>query len=341
MTGIRDIARKAGVSPGTVSRVLNNDPTMSVAEATRKRILDVVVETGYDLSSRKYAKKALPSLLVISTVTQEPENQDLYFTELQKGMAEEARRLHLGMNRLYHLADAPKKWQDFDKVGAIIVIGTVQDEELTRLRQLNENLIVVDKSSLPNIDADLVCSNFEEMTWQILQHFYQTGCRRIAYIGGYTQDMTETGPSRQSEAEKRLTSYRAFLQEHDLPEISFLGGWDENAGATLTNQLLDSDARPDALLFGSDHLAIGGYPLLTKHFTIGKDLIVASFDDLPQVAELTPSLTSVQIPSREMGKAAVRLAREKIYQERLASCILTFPGSLIFRDSFQINKQKS
>lgn len=336
MTGIRDIARKAGVSPGTVSRVLNNDPTMSVSQSTRKRILAVVAETGYDLSSRKYAKKALPSLLVISTVAQEPANQDLYFTELQKGMAEEARRLHLGMNRLYHLADAPKKWQDFDKVGAIIVIGTVEDEELTRLRQLNENLIVVDKSSLPNIDADLVCSNFEEVTRQILQHFYQAGCRRIAYIGGYTQDMTESGHSGQSEAEKRLTSYRAFLQEHDLPEISFLGNWDETAGATLTKKLLESDWRPDALLFGSDHLAIGGYPLLTKHFVIGKELMVASFDDLPLAAKLQPSLTSVQIPSREMGKAAVRLAREKIYQERLASCVLTFPGTLIFRDSFRI-----
>lgn len=336
MTGIRDIARKAGVSPGTVSRVLNNDPTMSVASTTRERILAVVAETGYDLSSRKYAKKALPSLLVISTVAQEPANQDLYFTELQKGMAEEARRLHLGMNRLYHLADAPKKWQDFDKVGAIIVIGTVEDDELTRLRQLNENLIVVDKSSLPNIDADLVCSNFEEVTRKILQHFYQAGCRRIAYIGGYTQDMTESGQSRQSEAEKRLTSYREFLQEHHLPEISFLGDWDETAGATLTKELLESDWRPDALLFGSDHLAIGGYPLLTKHFAIGTELLVASFDDLPLAAKLQPSLTSVQIPSREMGKAAVRLAREKIYQERLASCILTFPGTLIFRDSFRI-----
>lgn len=336
MTGIRDIARKAGVSPGTVSRVLNNDPTMSVSQSTRERILAVVAETGYDLSSRKYAKKALPSLLVISTVAQEPANQDLYFTELQKGMAEEARRLHLGMNRLYHLADAPKKWQDFDKVGAIIVIGTVEDEELTRLRQLNENLIVVDKSSLPNIDADLVCSNFEEVTRQILQHFYQAGCRRIAYIGGYTQDMTESGQASQSEAEKRLTSYRAFLQKHDLPEISFLGNWDETAGATLTKKLLESDWRPDALLFGSDHLAIGGYPLLTKHFVIGTELMVASFDDLPLVAKLQPSLTSIQIPSREMGKAAVRLAREKIYQERLASCVLTFPGTLIFRDSFRI-----
>lgn len=120
MTGIRDIARKAGVSPGTVSRVLNNDPTMSVTEATRKRILDVVTETGYDLSSRKYAKKALPSLLVISTVTQEPASQDLYFTELQKGMAEEARRLHLGMNRLYHLADAPKNGKTLIKSGRLL-----------------------------------------------------------------------------------------------------------------------------------------------------------------------------------------------------------------------------
>ena len=57
MTGIRDIARKAGVSPGTVSRVLNNDPTMSVSQSTRERILAVVAETGYDISSRKYAKK--------------------------------------------------------------------------------------------------------------------------------------------------------------------------------------------------------------------------------------------------------------------------------------------
>ena len=62
MVGIRDVARKANVSPATVSRVLNNDQTIHVAQATRQRIVEAAAALNYDISTRKYIKKRMPSI---------------------------------------------------------------------------------------------------------------------------------------------------------------------------------------------------------------------------------------------------------------------------------------
>ena len=68
MVGIRDVARKANVSPATVSRVLNNDQTIDVAQTTRQRIVEAAAALDYDISTRKYIKKRMPSIGVISTI---------------------------------------------------------------------------------------------------------------------------------------------------------------------------------------------------------------------------------------------------------------------------------
>lgn len=83
MVGIRDVARRASVSPGTVSRVLNNDPTLSVTEATKERIYQAIKELDYDIDKRKYVKRRLPSIGVISSTSRQKELDDPYFNALR------------------------------------------------------------------------------------------------------------------------------------------------------------------------------------------------------------------------------------------------------------------
>lgn len=339
MVGIRDVARRAQVSPGTVSRVLNNDFTISVSEATRQRIFAAVEELNYDINKRKYVKKRLPSIGVIATISQQSEIDDPFFSELRVGMEEEARRLHLGMNRVYNLSDNPKSWQDFDKLGAMVVVGTVEEKSVKNLMVQNKNIIVVDNPQL-NLPVDLVYADFERMTKYILDLFLQAGHKKIAYIGGYNIDVTEQGEKDLNENEKRLKAYKQFMLEKKLPLHYKIGQWEPLEGKRLMEELLQG-VQPTAVLVGSDPMSVGVYRALqAAGYKIGEDIDLVSFDDIEIAQLLTPQLTTVKISAKEIGKAAIRLAKEKIDNERQEEVIMTFPSKLIVRESF-VPREKS
>ena len=187
MVGIRDVARKANVSPTTVSRVLNEDKTINVADQTRDRIFAVAASLNYDINKRKYVKKRLPSIGVISTISKASEEQDSYYKELRAGLEEEASRLHIGMNRIYNLSDNPTEWKDLDQLGAIIVVGTVTKQSISDLLKQNKHLVVVDNPDIQQ-EVDMVYADLERMTNSVLELFLENGHQRIAYIGGYRRE---------------------------------------------------------------------------------------------------------------------------------------------------------
>ncbi|MDW8822653.1 substrate-binding domain-containing protein [Enterococcus faecium] len=303
MVGIRDVARKANVSPATVSRVLNNDQTIHVAQTTRQRIVEAAAALDYDISTRKYIKKRMPSIGVISTIGKASEEQDIYYKHLRVGMEEEARRLHLGMNRIYNLSDNPKQWEDLDQLGAVIVVGTVTKESITALLKQNMQIVVVDN---PDIQQEV--------------------------------DMDEFGGKQISINEKRMRAYQHFMIDHHLEKyMSYhLGGWTEKQGEVLATNLLENESPlPTAILVGSDPMAIGVYRALKqKNIQIGEEIVVASFDNIETIANLSPGLTSVQINAKSIGQAAVRMALERIDGIRDEPIILTYPARLIVRESF-------
>ncbi|MGH1748711.1 LacI family DNA-binding transcriptional regulator [Enterococcus raffinosus] len=335
MVGIRDVARRAGVSPGTVSRVLNNDPTLSVAESTKERIYQAIKELNYDIDKRKYVKRRLPSIGVITTTSRQKELDDPYFNALRIGLEQEARRLHLGMNRVYNLEDNPKTWQDFDKLGAIIIVGTVSETAVRRLSEQNKNIIVVDNPEI-NQEVDMVYADFERMTKRVLQLFYEKGHRRIGYIGGFNIDIDEKGEKIYSDNEKRYRAYQEFMTANGLKKQAKLGLWEPLEGKRMMDEWLESEEElPTALLVGSDPLSVGVYrSLQSATISVGTEIEIASFDDIEIAEFLTPSLTTVHISAQEIAKAAVRLAKERIDGERQEPVIMTFPSKLVVRESF-------
>lgn len=339
MVGIRDVARKAGVSPGTVSRVLNSDPTLSVAESTKERIYQAIKDLNYDIDKRKYVKRRLPSIGVITTTSRQKELDDPYFNALRIGLEQEARRLHLGMNRVYNLEDNPKTWQDFDKLGAIIIVGTVSETAVQRLSKQNKNIVVIDNPDI-NQEVDMVYADFERMTKRVLQLFYEKGHRRIGYIGGFNIDINEAGEKIYSEDEKRFRAYQEFMEKNELQKQAKLGLWEPLEGKRLMDEWLNSEEElPTALLVGSDPLSVGVYrSLQSAQIAVGQDIEIARFDDIEIAELLTPSLTTVHISAQEIAKAAVRLAKERIEEERKETVIMTFPSKLVVRESFIPNK---
>ncbi len=338
MVGIREVARKANVSPTTVSRVLNEDKTLNVADKTRKRIFEVAASLNYDINKRKYVKKRLPSIGVISTIGKSSEEQDIYYKELRAGLEEEASRLHIGMNRLYNLSDNPVEWKDLDQLGAIIVVGTVTKQSISDLLKQNKHLVVVDNPDIQQ-EVDMVYADLERMTKSVLALFLENGHQKIAYIGGYQVDMDEQGGKTITENEKRSRAYLHFMRDHHLEHycMNRLGEWTEESGERLASELINEKKSdlPTAILVGSDPMALGVYKALKKHqIKIGKEIVLVSFDNIEAIASLSPSLTSVAISAKAIGQSAVRLAVERIDQLREEPIIVTYPTRLIVRESF-------
>ena len=99
--------------------------------------------------------------------------------------------------------------------------------------------------------------------------------------------------------------------------------------------LAENDPFPTAILVGSDPLSVGVYRALqSAGKEIGKDVVIASFDDIEISEFLTPNLTTVRINGHAIGRAAVRLANERIEGIRQEPVVLTFPSKLVIRESF-------
>lgn len=336
MVGIRDVARKAQVSPTTVSRLLNEDPTLQVSEQTRQRVLQAVEQLNYDLKNYRIKQQRKPSIGVISTISRQAEQQDVYYQQLRLGMELEAKRLHLGMNRIYNLSEDPKKWHDLDQLGAIIVIGTVTQTVITQLKAQNPHVIVVDNPDIKG-EVDLVYADIETTTHEILELFVAKGHQNLAYLGGYRLDLDATGKAQVTSDEKRMRVFEAFRKKHAkaLHMQAYLGGWTQAEGKRLMQQILTTKPLPSAVLIASDPLAIGAYQALEQtKLKIGQDIVLVSFDDLAQIATLNPSLTSVSVNAKALGQSAVRLALEWIDGSRSDYVKLIYPAKIIFRASF-------
>ena len=150
--------------------------------------------------------------------------------------------------------------------------------------------------------------------------------------------MDEFGGKQISINEKRMRAYQHFMIDHHLEKyMSYrLGGWTEKQGEVLATDLLENESPlPTAILVGSDPMAIGVYRALKqKNIQIGEEIVVASFDNIETIANLSPGLTSVQINAKSIGQAAVRMALERIDGIRDEPIILTYPARLIVRESF-------
>ena len=122
---LRDVARKANVSPTTVSRVLNEDKTINVADQTKGPDFAVAASLNYDINKRKYVKKRCLQLESFQRLVKPVKNKIVTIKELRAGLEEKKPAVCISHESVYNLSDNPTEWKDLDQLGAIIVVGTV------------------------------------------------------------------------------------------------------------------------------------------------------------------------------------------------------------------------
>ncbi|WP_308557130.1 LacI family DNA-binding transcriptional regulator [uncultured Lactobacillus sp.] len=320
MASIRDIAKMAGVSPASVSRILNNDPTFHINEAARGRVIEIAKKLNYTKSDKKRGPKQPDSTLSVALVMRygnTREINDPYFLNMHKGINEEAKKWHLRIEQPFKLEDPDKNWNDLANYGAVIIEGEMTPAAIKQIQNINPNVIFVDVNT--NIyGCNIVHNDFVEITSHILDTLYDMGHRNIAYIGGKSSVINLDGKVALQKNDLRENGYISWMKMHNLDKYchTFIANWSADDALKAANQLLQLKDRPTAVVVGSDPMALGVYKAFNDAgVNIPNDISVASFDDVELTRFLSPTLSSVYMDTEEMGKTAIRLAKDLITEK--------------------------
>jgi LacI family transcriptional regulator len=325
---IRDVAALARVSVGTVSAVLNG--ATSVAEPTRRRVLNVVQDLGYQPNN---IAKALRSRRVASIGLIVPDLQNPFFSSIAEGvqLVLEENDVLLVLCITWARADREQYYAQALQAarldGIIYLSGSgIPSPNLLGLFESRQILLV--DESLPGVDFPFVSADNRSGARAIADHVLSATHRNLAIIGG---------PNRLWTSEQRLAGYRealvaAGLDADSVPVIA--GSYDEASGYSIARRILqETKPRVTAILCANDLMAVGALRFCQDAgIAVPGEVSITGFDDIPTASLCFPPLTTVSQPGREMGRAAAQLLLHQIGGLSPPPCI-SFPTTLRLRSS--------
>ncbi|MEV5885347.1 LacI family DNA-binding transcriptional regulator [Streptomyces sp. NPDC052020] len=304
---ITEIAREAGVSVPTVSRVVNG--RSDVSPATRARVEDLLHRHGYRRRPAANGTRAVLFDLVFNDL------DSPWAVEIIRGVEEVAHEAGVGtvVSAIHDRAGSARQWMTNLRArpsdGVILVTSVLEPGIHDELRRLGVPLVVIDPAGSPAAEAPAVGATNWTGGMAATEHLLQLGHRRIGFIGG---------PPRLLCSRARLDGYRAALDVAGVAVDNALtvpGDFYHESGFTGAERLLDLDDPPTAIFAASDQMALGAIEALRRRgLRVPEDMSIVGFDDLPEVRWCAPPLTTVRQPLSDMGKLAARmlldLARE-------------------------------
>ncbi len=305
---IKDVAKKAGVSIASVSRVIND--SKPVAPETKEKILKVIEETGYKPNAMARGLKKNESGL-IGLITPDMENGT--FAELVKGIESVIEKNSMNLivsNSKGEIKRELKELHIFkeQQLDGIIFSGvkfTKEHKEYFDRYQV-PTVIVSQKfpgSGLPYVDID----NFEA-AYQAVKYLIENNHSKIALVHGPLYD--------KSAGEERYNGYFAALEEAELAiDESFIeeGNFTIKSGYQAMEKIMaQNEELPTAVFAASDRMAIGVLDCcLDNGLQVPEDISIIGFDDIELATVVRPKLTSVRVDHSKMGEKSVELLLNK------------------------------
>lgn len=326
---IAEIARAAGVSVMTVSRVLNGRP--DVAAATRERILRVVAERGYTRNRAATAlRKGRAGLIDLVVVALD----SAYHLEIIRGVEErlEPTGFRMAVSATHGQARGERQWLakviDGATDGAILVLADARAGHLDQLRRRGIPFVVVDHRGELGADTPSVGATNYAGGRLATNHLLSLGHRRIAMIGG----LPAVGCSRE-----RFSGYRDALEAAGValdPALVYEGDFEFSAGYDAASAFLDLAEPPSAIFAANDTMAIGALNALrARGVCVPSDVSLVGFDDVELARRVIPALTTVRQPLTEMGSFAATMLLGLIDGKPLTSNRVELATTLIVRES--------
>lgn len=298
---IADVARRAGVSQMTVSRVINS--SAAVRPDKRARVERAIEELGYvpNRLARGLSARRLGVIVVLV-----PDLTNPFFTEIVHKIEDVANEQGLTVV-LGNSDERPEREADFLRTVSALrvdgaIIGATGDGAVSSVRRLQNAgipVVALDRR-VGKLDIDIVLGAASEPAQLLTQHLIQHGHKRIGMIGG---------PATASTSRERADGYRQALREAGLAEDPSLyreSRFSRSDGSRIGRELLEHPDRPTALLTANSFLAFGVIDAAKSlGLSVPDDLAIASFDDF-EIGPREPILTCADQPASDIAELAAR-----------------------------------
>ncbi len=328
MATIKDVATEAGFSISTVSRVLNNDESLSVPDETREKIFEVADKLNY---RKKTVRPKVKNIAFLYWLSDKEELEDVYFKTMRLEVEKLASKFNIELTT-YKITDGITKIPS--EIEGFIAVGMFSDKELEYLRGITNNGVFLDTTPDP-YHFDSVRPDLALLTVQTVDFLLEKGHKEIGLIGGtYHNPNTD-----EDEMDIREKIFREYMSKKGLLREEFIfchRGFSVENGYYLMSKAIEQlgEQLPTAFFIAADPIAVGCLQALNEHgISIPNRVSVVSINNTSVAKYVSPPLTTYHIDLREMCKNAIELLLEQIIGKRKIVKTLYLGAELIIRKS--------
>ena len=342
---IKKIAEKVGVSPATVSRVLNNPNYRCQTPGLRDKIWKAAIELNYvpNEAARKLKMGGAAKLEKIFYINvlmtrMDASQSDPFFTEVLHIIESEIHNNTCILSKVWYMSlfsnDRKCRTENLDTIinkmyeetegkgDGLIIIGKCNTEALKKLKRKYKSIVSVNRNST-NYEVDEVLCDGKKIASIAVEYLISLGHTSIAYVG-------------ELHNEARYNGYMETLKKHELdldPEYVIETKQTEAKGFEIMQKLLQSDDCPTGIYCANDITAVGMLKCLNKFKNRFYMPSIISSDGIEQAQYTKPMLTTVQLPKEEMGKFAVYLLLDQLRGGHTSIVRAELEGKLMIRNS--------
>lgn len=309
---IKDIAKMAGVSPGTVSKIINNYG--GISEKTKKKVMDIIQETGYQptFSAKALATKKSNLIGLIYAGKVNVDFTHPYFNEVvtsfKKTIGSLGYDIIMFSNEQFYKDNGSylARCRHFHVDGCVIIAGEEIEDAIYELVREEIPCMGVDLE-ISGPKASFVMSDNVNLSRKVIQHFYLRGIRDIGFIGG--QEDSAITMFREKGVRETMDQLGLEIQQ----EWFQYGDFHEESGYQAMKKILETKAYPRAIFAASDMMAFGAIDAIReKGLRVPEDISVIGCDDIDACRHSSPKLSTVRQDKDQLGKLAAYMLNDII-----------------------------
>ena len=340
---IKDIAKMAGVSPATVSNVIND--SKYVSGELKQRVMKVIKENDFKVNKAAKSLKCRRSN-TIGVVLQNISNA--FFPEVLYGIEDVVQREGFELlfcntyyeedREKYHIDALRNQWVDgiildscinlSEDSGYLAYLQGKEEERQIPVVVLEQNI------NVKNIRS-IAIDNYKA-AYEAAKHLLEVGRRKIVHI---------TGPLKYQHCVERLEGYRKAIADSGTPHDRihvYEGDFRAQTGYEIARDIIVRGVDFDGIFAANDQMAVGAIKAIREFgMSVPEDIAVVGFDNIYVSSMIEPSLTTVNVPRRRMGSAAALLLAEKIKNRNADTEVTVLPANLVIRQSTSLKGDKS
>ncbi|MFY0780528.1 LacI family DNA-binding transcriptional regulator [Peribacillus sp. RS7] len=353
MATIKDIAKLTNLSAATVSRVLNHDETLSASPETKKKVFQMARELNYQtvksrrMQNQVHQKEAVKTedikIGMVLLQSQEEEARDPYWQSIREGIEKESADRGITSLKLIRLQHMVKAKEELSELDGLVVVGRIDAHILESIYEYNRNIVLINQDAHKD-QFDSIIFDYEKAASLAMEHLGDYGYKRIGYIGGTERISVEDAQALKKiyTPDARKSVYESKMKQRNAydPDLLFVKEYSIQSGYDLMKEAVEKGSLPEAFFIASDSMAIGAIRALQEaNIRVPEDVAIVSFNDIEMAQFTTPPLTTVKIPTEEMGRFGVKMMLDRLEGREMPVKIMV-PTTLIVRESCGVKQKK-